>query len=322
MWAESLLRGVQEWWRACGPLRGKIIASLLVVGLVLIVRALSLRVVKRRVGEVSEIYLWRRRITYLLTGLLAVALAWVWSEALHSLTTLLSLVGAAVVLALRDVIMNMAGWLFIHWRRPFYIGDRIAVSGMAGDVIDIRLFQFTIVEVGAYVDADQSTGRIIHLPNAKVLTEPIVNYTKDFSYIWNEVGVVITFESNWEKAKSILSAIASEQLPDVTDDARSQLNKAAERYMIFFRTLTPIVYTKVVESGIKLTLRYLTHPRRRRTTEHKIYEAILAQFAEHSDIDFAYPTIRYYRSGEGRPGAQEPSGRDLRGQTGESVGPK
>ena len=79
----------------------------------------------------------------------------------------------------------------------------------AGDVIDIRLFQFSINEIGNWVDADQSTGRIIHIPNGIVFTEPQANYTAGFQYIWNEIPVLVTFESDWKKAKQILTDIVN-----------------------------------------------------------------------------------------------------------------
>ena len=100
---------------------------------------------------------------------------------------------------------NLAGWVFIAIRKPFAVGDRIEIGDHTGDVIDMRLFQFTLVETGNWVDADQSTGRIIHIPNGWVFRQSTANYTAGFNFIWNEIPVTVTFESNWEKARDILS---------------------------------------------------------------------------------------------------------------------
>ena len=54
-------------------------------------------------------------------------------------------------------------------------------ENLAGDVIDIRIFQFSMVEIGNWVDADQSTGRIVHVPNSKVLREHLANYHFGFN---------------------------------------------------------------------------------------------------------------------------------------------
>jgi len=294
----QMLSDTHQWWCTHASFQGRALASILLIATFLFLRLLLLRLLHKRVIDTTLSYMWRRRITYAVTVLLILLIGWIWSDTFQSIATLLGLVAAALVLAVRDLIANSAGWAFIHSRRLFGVGDRIEISGHTGDVIDIRLFEFTLLEVGNWVHADQSTGRIIHVPNGKVLTDPLINYTKDFNFIWNELAVIITFESNWQRAKSILSSIAVSVIADTSTDAREQLKKAAERYMIFFRNLTPIVYTSVQENGVELTIRYLTHPRERRTTEHHLWEEILLRFAEHDDIRLAYPTIRYYQRGE------------------------
>lgn len=68
----------------------------------------------------------------------------------------------------------------------------------------------------------------------------------------------------------------------------------AEKYLIFYGALTPIVYTTVKDSGVLLTIRYLVNPRQRRSTEEQVWEAILDAFDSADDIDLAYPTTRFY----------------------------
>jgi small-conductance mechanosensitive channel len=190
--------------------------------------------------------------------------------------------------------MSLAGWGFIIWRRPFEVGDRIQVGDVAGDVIDLRIFQFTVLEIGNWVDADQSTGRIIHIPNGRVFTEPQANFTKGFQYIWIEIPVILTFESNWLKAKNILKQIADQHGLSLSGMAQRSVKEASKKFMIYYRNLTPIVYTSVRNNGVLLTIRCLSDPRKRRKSEEIIWESILHAFAEHADIEFAYPTQRFF----------------------------
>ena len=75
--------------------------------------------------------------------------------------------------------------------------------------------------------------------------------------------------------------------------------------MVFYTTLTPTVYTTVKDSGVLLTIRYMIEPRKRRGTEQKIWEAILSEFSKNNDIDFAYPTTRFYENiSEGKSGTK------------------
>ncbi|PLX18447.1 MAG: mechanosensitive ion channel protein MscS, partial [Marinilabiliales bacterium] len=45
-----------------------------------------------------------------------------------------------------------------------------------------------------------------------------------------------------------------------------------------------------------LTIRYVCEPRKKRSSEQTIWEKILIEFAKCSDIDFAYPTQRFYNN--------------------------
>jgi small-conductance mechanosensitive channel len=221
------------------------------------------------------------------------------------LATYLGLLSAGLAIALRELVANFVGWAFILWRRPFEVGDRIQIGDTAGDVIDLRIFQFTLLEIGNWVDADQSTGRVIHVNNGQIFTLSLANFSKGFQYIWNEIAVLVTFESDWEKAKEILAGIASKHGEELSTSAEEKLHEAARRFMIFYSKLTPTVYTSVRDCGVLLTIRYLCDPRRRRSTEESIWEDILHAFAENDDIDFAYPTQRFYDNlHEGKPGAR------------------
>jgi small-conductance mechanosensitive channel len=272
----------------------KLILSIGIIAFLSLARFLINLIIKKTIADVKHGHLWRRGVLYLYTLLVVILLGIIWVEGLSSLTTLFGLASAGVAIAMHDTIANIAGWCFIVSRKPFNVGDRIQIGETAGDVIDVRLFQFSMVEIGNWVDADQSTGRIVHVPNSKVLREPLANYQIGFEYVWNEIPVLVTFESNWRKAKKALEGIAIDKAEHLIEGAQEQIRHAAEKYCIFYGTLTPIVYTTVKDSGVMLTIRYLVNPRQRRTTEEQIWEATLDQFAKEADIDLAYPTTRFY----------------------------
>jgi len=122
------------------------------------------------------------------------------------------------------------------------------------------------------------------------------NYTAGFEYIWNEIPVLITFESDWKNAKNILENIVNSHALQLSSEAEKQIKEAAKKFMIFYTKLSPIVYTSVKDSGVALTMRYLCHARKRRATEVAIWEDVLENFSNHGNIDFAYPTTRFYNN--------------------------
>jgi len=289
---------ITEWLRQTLDLtpeiQTKLAGSLAAILILIILRRVILFVVNRRTKDVSIRYHWRKTSAYITFGLCLFIVGSMWFRGFQSLSTYLGLVSAGIAIALQTPLVNLAGWFFILWRRPFVVGDRIQIGDVRGDVIDQRLFMFSLMEIGNWVDAEQSTGRLIHIPNGKVFSEPLANYTDGFQYIWNEVAVLVTFESNWKKAKEILSEISVKRGEEFTAPAERQIKEAAGKMMIYLSKLSPIVYTSVKDHGVMLTMRYLCNPRRRRGTEEQIWEDILNAFAANNDIDFAYPTQRHY----------------------------
>jgi small-conductance mechanosensitive channel len=267
------------------------------------------RITARTLHDPTTRYQISTGAAYALGLLAVVVLGKIWFRGVTGVATYLGLLSAGLAVALQDPLTNLAGWLFLVIRRPFEVGDRIQIGPHTGDVLDVRLFQFVVLEIGNWVEADQTTGRILHIPNGWVFKNPQANFDKGFRYIWNELSVVVTFESNWRRAKDVLTRLVDAQGQEAVVDAAAELEVAAGQYPIKFSKLTPMVWTSVVENGVKLTLRYLCKPRERRSSEHRLWESILEEFRQLPDVDFAYPTMRRldYRV-EGRA-VPEPVGR-------------
>lgn len=282
--------------------KAEFIYSLVIIVIITIIKWALNRLIYHKVDDIATSYRWRKISTYLAVIVGIILIIPIWFQGFKSMATFFGLFTAGVAIALKDPLSSIVGWLFILWKRPFSTGDRIEIDKTAGDVIDIRLFQFSLIEIGQWVDADQSTGRVVHIPNSKVLNSRIANYTAGFAFIWNEIPVVITFESNWEMAKEILLQIANEHTGEFSKTARDKIRRAARKYLIYYGKLTPIVYTTVKESGVLLTIRYLTAPQQRRTTEAIIWEDILKRFRQEDEIEFAYPTRRLYLSDQQQAG--------------------
>ena len=275
-------------------LQSKLLTSLLVIVGLWLANRLVRRIVVRRTTDLRLRYNAHKSISYISFALGLVLLVRIWFEAIHSVYTFLGLLSAGLAIALKDPIVNIFGWIFILWRRPFVVGDRIEMGAYAGDVIDIRVFQFSILEIKNWVQAEQSTGRVVHVPNGKIFSVEVANYTQGLPFIWTEVPVPVTFESNWRKAKSLLQQIADRHALSVERQYEVQQKADSLRYVIVPGKQTPIVYTHIAPDGVLLTIRCPTHPRERRATEEAICEDILDAFGRHSDIYFAYPTRRLY----------------------------
>lgn len=257
-----------------------------------IIKQLLLQILHAKIKEAASFYKVKRVINTTAFIIALSLLFYILSKSNESITTFLGLFSAGVALAMKDILLNIAGWIYIFIRQPFVVGDRVEIAGHKGDVIDQNLFKFRIIEVGNWVHADQSTGRIIHIPNSKIFTDPMASYTLGFDYIWEEIRVMVTFESDWRKTKRLLIDILNDISEDLTEDLRKQIKNASKKYLIYYNNLTPIVYTQVVDSGVQFSLRFICEPKKRRILNEKIWEAILDAFEKEADIDIAYPTMR------------------------------
>jgi small-conductance mechanosensitive channel len=302
---DYLTQAIQGTFEIDPATQERLLISIAILLALWLIRLLVLVVVHRRSDDVRIRYRWKKTSQYVAVTLAVVILGMIWIQGFRSLATYLGLLSAGLAIALKELVANFVGWAFILWRRPFEVGDRIQIGEVAGDVIDLRIFQFTLLEIGNWVDADQSTGRVIHVNNGQVFSQSLANFSKGFEHIWNEIAVLVTFESDWEKAKGILREIANRHDEELSAAAEEKVRAAARRFMIFYSKLTPTVYTSVRDCGVLLTVRYLCDPRRRRSSEESIWEDILHAFADNDDIDFAYPTQRFYDNRtEGKRGAR------------------
>ena len=269
--------------------------TILTIVLLWLIQRLLVSILNKVVKDIKYRYHWQKGISYLSFFIGLIIIGRIWLSGMQTLVTFLGLLSAGIAIALKDPLMNIAGWLYILARKPFDVGDRVEINNVAGDVIDIRFFQFSILEIGNWVNADQSTGRVLHIPNGMIFISILSNYTQGFQYIWNELEVLITFESNWRKTKKILEKIVDEFIAPQSADIENSVRQISQPYMINPGTTTPIVYTSVETSGVLLTIRYLCNPRLRRSSSSTLWENILTAFAAAPDIELAYPTQRFYR---------------------------
>ena len=266
-----------------------IITNLFYTVIVLIVlqaiKYYAMRVIHKQNYEPAKHFTTRKAVKSSLNFLLIVAILVIWWH--DSQPYILSFIGfftAGMAIAMRDIILNMIGSLYILWASPFKVGDRIEISGQIGDVIDIRLLQFSMLEVGNRIAGEQSTGRMIHLPNMYVFSYPLANYEKGFKFIWNELTVPLDKGSNWEKAKTLILSLLSEHTGEAVEEAKAQIDEAGKDYLIYYNNLEPTIYTEFKNEKIVFSVRYLCEARKVRYTDHLLWESILKTFENHEDI--------------------------------------
>ena len=223
-------------------------------------------------------YQQKKLINFLITTFTILLLIVIWMPYIKNILTFISFISAAMTIALREFIYNLFIGIYIRVRKPFSVEDRIEIDETRGDVININMLNFEILEVSEKDHYNgQSTGIIVTIPNSMIFTKPLKNFNKIFKYIWNEMTIKIPLEENVSEAKRVIYKIVNnnEIVNKIPTKMQKQIDNLSPNYRIYYNKYEPIIYTKVDGDVIELTVRYLIHPKKVRYVESTIWEQIL-----------------------------------------------
>ncbi len=177
------------------------------------------------------------RITRLVTSLFVFLV--VLSSLFENWTTTAVTVGLLSVIlgfALQSPITSFIAWLYIIFRTPYRVGDRIELNGFKGDVTEINYLDTTLLEFGGtYLSNDRLSGRVIRFPNSIVLRSEVFNYSGFHDpFIWNETALQIAYTSDLKFVEECLLAAAREDYQEQYAD-----------FAPIMQELDPAVYFRV-----------------------------------------------------------------------------
>lgn len=279
----------------------RLVITILLIAIVWLIRKIVLKFVRKKATKERTTFVWNKYSYYVFFFISIIIIVDLWVKGLTNFMTLLGLIAAGIAFALKEPIVNLFGWIYIVWRGPIKTGDRIEIDDHVGDVIEITPFHFDMLEIRSWIDGDLYTGRVVSIPNAKVFNYANSNYSTGYKSIWNEMRFRITFESDWKKAKEILVETAKKHSNYQDTQATFDAYKTLRSHMIYNVEFEPTVFTKIVDNGVELRVRYFCSIYRRTISEAAITEEILTTYAEHPNIKFAYHTTRFYNGEGGEP---------------------
>lgn len=209
-----------------------------------------------------------------------------------NMATIIGLTGTGVAFALREVIVSFAGWFAIMFGDFFKVGDRVLLGGIKGDVINLGALRTTLMEIGDWVGGDQYNGRIVRVSNSFIFTQPVYNYSADFSYVWDEIKVPIRFGSDIKKVREILLDIACDYIGDISEGAKNEWALMRRRFQVENTKLEPQVFLVFDDNFIELSLRYLVRFDDRRIIRDELSTRILEELSKYpAEIEVASETI-------------------------------
>lgn len=257
-----------------GPYANLIIDTLLIIIFVKIVQKVSYFFFSKIFKKNKTRFNFRKKVSFVCNIFLVFIIIIIWEDFLLKFITLFSFVTAAIAYSLRDTIINFFAGIYIRLAKPFQVEDRIMICNHIGDVVNISNLSFEVLEVNN--DTFQSTGSIVHIPNSKVISEPLINYVKVFKYVWNETEVKISIDSDIKKVKGILYSIVNNNdiIKSIPSKMINELNNNSS-YRIYYNKLEPIIYTNIKDKYVSMNIRYLVHPKKKRNVINEINNQLL-----------------------------------------------
>jgi small-conductance mechanosensitive channel len=189
-------------------------------------------------------------------------------------TIAIGLLSAGVAITLQELILSIAGSLYIFFVKVYKPGDRIEINGIKGDVIDIDSIYTTMMEIGEWVSSDNYSGRIVKLSNAFVFKGPIFNFSQDFPFIWDEFNLPIRYTSDVELTKKIIIEVAQKVLTDYVNFSKDHWKTVVSKYYIEDAMVDPTLAITLTDNWIQFNLRYIVDYKKRRLTKHALQEQI------------------------------------------------
>lgn len=243
-----------------------------------------------RIKDEKLQYSFRKTIDIIFWVVFAIITLRIWVVNPQALLVSYGIIAAGLAVALQDMFKNFAGGLIIITNKLYRVNDRIEINGKVGDVIDVGILYTTIFEIKEWVGGDQPTGRITKIPNGFVLMQSINNYTQDHNFIWDEIEIVLTYESNWQKAVKNIPIIIEKNTLQFEEVAEKDIKKLKQKYYITKKELKPKVYLQLTDNWISLSFRYLTDAKQRRQVKHDLSLEILKYIEKNKDMQISSTT--------------------------------
>ncbi|MBN1109340.1 MAG: mechanosensitive ion channel [Methanomassiliicoccales archaeon] len=261
-----------------------------------------------RVAEAKTRYQLRKVLSVLNLIFSLGAIVTIWVTDPQALVVSYGILAAGVAIALQDLFRNITGGFIIFVQSPYRVGDRVRIKEVVGDVIDLSLMYTTLLELQEWVDGDQATGRLVMVPNGYILSGNVHNYTKDNNFLWDELVVPVSYESDWRRLVGTVQGLVERETEEVTTQARSELSSMMGKYYLTEREVQPRIYLALTSNYLELHVRFICLTRQRRELRSRLSRLILEEM-EREGASVGSTTIEIIKfpgvGGQGTTGASE-----------------
>jgi small-conductance mechanosensitive channel len=194
----------------------------------------------------------------IVVAIVALVLLFYFANELGALATVMGFAAAGIALTLQNVILSLAGYFYISGRYGIRVGDRVQITGINGDVIEIGLFKMTVMELDSGDTGHEPTGRVTVFPNS-VVFQPNGNFSKQLpgsDFAWNELRLTLAPECDYRLAERRLVGIVSDVFSRYRDLLEREYRGLERNLNHPIEQPRPQSRLRLSEAGIELVIRY------------------------------------------------------------------
>lgn len=267
----------------------KIVVSTLAIISIILIYVLFKKSINRNVKDIKKRFRFQKILKNSIIVLTVVVILFIWIQAINALVLIALLAGAFMIVMLRGLTHNIIGYFVIKYQKYFKIGQRVELDGIIGDVIDINLISFKLLEVRNWLSSDSETGRVVQVPNSIIFDSAIDIIGLENIFILQEIKYALSFDSSWQDAEDIMIEAGNLYIKEIL---MREIEEASEYYIKNKEKIEPVFSLNTNDLGIVVTLRYLVDYRKGTSVRTRLQRDILSKFEDNPKIKFAVSDIR------------------------------
>jgi small-conductance mechanosensitive channel len=229
-----------------------------ILGLLLLVSDLWKRMTFRYISDPRrrrQFLIMRRFVIGFLMGLVFI-LGFV-SE-FSALATFAGFITAGLAVGLQTILLSVAAYFFLIGRSGIRVGDRISIAGVTGDVVDVGIVRFYLLELaGTGIDL-QPTGRIVAFSNSVLFqaTSPMFRQVPGTDYTWHEIAISLNPTGNHQIVEQSMMEVIHGVYKKYQPTLDRQQSTIERRFEIPFAPLKPRAQLQLTDTGLEAVVRY------------------------------------------------------------------
>ncbi|HSY08346.1 MAG TPA: mechanosensitive ion channel family protein [Steroidobacteraceae bacterium] len=238
----------------------------------------------------------RRRYQFLLLRrfvfwfLMAIIISFAFASSAGSIVTFAGLITAGVAVAMQGVIIAIVGYFFLIGKFGIRVGDRVQIGGVTGEVIDVGLVRFHLMELRGGRGSDGPTGRVVAFSNSIVFQvgAGLFKQIHGTNFDWHEITLTLAAQADYADVKKRLLAAVDRALADYREEIERQTQEIA-RTVIWapVGSLQPNVQLRYVATGIEAMIRYPVDLKNAAEIDERMAREILKSLEQEPKVPLA-----------------------------------